>query len=484
MPPARVDRDDRRARGAWYTPAALVDHVLDECLDPMLACRSSASGLRVLDPACGDGRFLVAVAARIARRFGLSPRDAARCCYGIELDPPTALVAGEALGGAATISVADALGGTGGPGDFDAVVGNPPFLTPLRRRTSSSRRAGSGGPYADAAAAFLEFAVASARPDGGRVGLVLPASLLATRDAAPARRAALAGARLASLWWAQQSVFDAQVDTCIATFVRGEAQGPVARWHGPAFAPLGPAKLAAGAPTWGALLAEAAGIPAVRLDLGHSRGTLGDLADATADFRDQYYGLVGAVGDNGDGPPLITSGLIDPNRCRWSQRPVTFARQRYTAPRVDLSALTPALAVWAARRLVPKVLVATQTRVIEAVVDVDGAWLPSVPVITVTPRTPEALWRIAAVLAAPPVSAWAAATYLGAGLSGGAFKLSARQVLGLPLPRRPWDDATDALRTGDVHGCAELMCAAYEIDDPAVLTWWRTHAAARDPHKR
>ena len=481
MPLAVADRDDRRARGAWYTPAPLVAHVLDQSLDPVLASRSSADGLRVLDPACGDGRFLVAAAARIARRFGLSERAAARCCYGIELDPATARVAEEALGALATVTLADALDGTRVLGEFDVVVGNPPFLTPLRRRTASARRAGSGGPYADAAAAFLELAVASARPDGGRVGLVLPASLLATRDAGPARRAALAGGRLESLWWAQQSVFDAQVDTCIATFVRGEPQGPVARWHGPAFTALGAATLAAGAPTWGALLADAVGIPPVALDSGG--GTVGDLADATADFRDQYYGLVGAVGDDGDGPPLITSGLIDPNCCRWSERPVTFARQRFAAPRVDLGALSPALAAWAARRLVPKVLVATQTRVIEAVVDAEGAWLPSVPVLTVTPRTPEDLWAIAAVLAAPPVSAWAAATYLGAGLSGGAFKLSARQVLGLPLPRHSWADATDALRGGDLHKCAELMCAAYELDDPAVLVWWRTHVDARNPHK-
>ena len=40
---------------------------------------------------------------------------------------------------------------------------------------------------------------------------------------------------------------------------------------------------------------------------------------------------------------------------------------------------------WAQRKLVPKVLVANQTRLIEAVADPDGAWLPGVPVNTVTP---------------------------------------------------------------------------------------------------
>lgn len=182
------------------------------------------------------------------------------------------------------------------------------------------------------------------------------------------------------------------------------------------------------------------------------------------------------MSDEGDGAPLITSGLIDVNRCHWGARPVRFARQRYAAPRVDIGRLDPALAAWATRRLVPKVLVATQTRVIEAVVDAAGAWLPSVPVITVTPRRRDDEWRIAAVLAAPPVSAWAAATYLGCGLSGSALKLSASQVVGLPLPSTPWDDAVEALRSGAVDRAAELMCAAYEVDDPAVLRWWRAAA--------
>jgi hypothetical protein len=65
---------------------------------------------------------------------------------------------------------------------------------------------------------------------------------------------------------------------------------------------------------------------------------LGDLAPFAVDFRDQYYGLVGAVSDDADGPPLVTSGLIEPGRCLWGERPVRFAKQRYTAPRVASTA--------------------------------------------------------------------------------------------------------------------------------------------------
>jgi hypothetical protein len=207
-------------------------------------------------------------------------------------------------------------------------------------------------------------------------------------------------------------------------------------------------------------------------------GVLGGLATATADFRDQYYGLVPYVSDVGDGAPLVTSGLIDVGRCSWNERPARFARRSFAAPRVPVAALPPALQAWAASRLVPKVLVATQTRVIEAVVDAAGQWLPSVPVITVVPRTPADLWRVGAVLCAPAATAWAATTYLGAALSAGAIKLSAGQVLTLPLPDRQWDDAAEALAVGDVDGCARLMDAAYGTD---LFDWWSARCA---PNRR
>jgi hypothetical protein len=81
---------------------------------------------------------------------------------------------------------------------------------------------------------------------------------------------------------------------------------------------------------------------------------------------------------------------------------------------------------------------------------------------------------VAAVLAAPPVSAWAAANYAGVALAADAIKLSARQVLEVPLPadRRRWAAAAVALRDGDLLGAGALMTTAYGADD-AVFEWWR-----------
>jgi hypothetical protein len=457
--------------GAWYTPPAVVAHVLDQVLEPVLAARLSPQGLRILDPACGDGRFLVAAAARIRARFGFVPPG---CLHGVDIDPD-AVTAARAAVPSAEVGCVDALSGVLAP-DFDVVVGNPPFLNQLARATNRGGRSPwGGGPYADTAAVFLALALQATRPDGGRVGLVLPFSVLSTRDAAPIRTAALTGSRLDSLWWANEHMFDADVLTCIATFERGAPQGSVRRSHGADFAPVPSVDGAdlASRPTWAHLVADIAGVPPVALD---GTRTLADLATATADFRDQYYGLVPFVGDDVTGPPLVTSGLIDVGRSAWSERPARFARRTFAAPRVAVDALPPALQTWAIGRLVPKVLVATQTPVIEVAVDADGEWLPSVPVITVVPRMADDLWRVAAVLTAPAASAWAAATYLGAALAPTAIKLSASQVLTLPLPSRPWDDAAAAFAAGDVDRCARLMDVAYGTD---LYHWWRERLTRR-----
>jgi hypothetical protein len=224
------------------------------------------------------------------------------------------------------------------------------------------------------------------------------------------------------------------------------------------------------------------------VELVPSAGRIGDLASAVAGFRDQYYGLVPHVRDRGPGPPLVTTGLVDVGTCAWGVRPARFAKRTFAAPRVDLDALSradPALAAWYRRVLRPKVLVATQTRVLEAVADDRGTWLPSVPVIALLPHRADDLWSLAAVLTAPPVSAWALQRHVGAGLGPRTLKLSARQVLDLPLPGASpdvWSAASARLRAGDVDGCAEAMCVAYGVPAPQtgpLLAWWRAGAVHR-----
>jgi len=233
-----------------------------------------------------------------------------------------------------------------------------------------------------------------------------------------------------------------------------------------------------------------------------ANGSLADRATLNANFRDEYYGMVPAVGDHPEGPPLITSGLIDPGRNRWGERPVTFAKRRLAAPRIDLAALDPKMQRWAAKRLVPKVLVANQTAIIEALCDERGELLPAVPVVGIYPRQggtlfdagsvdgdgveAELVWRIAAVLTSPAASAWAWHRQAGTGLSAGTIRLGPVLLGELPWPAGALDVAVHALRAGDVPGCGTAVLDAYRIDSTperdALLTWWLT-AVERIDHR-
>jgi len=217
-----------------------------------------------------------------------------------------------------------------------------------------------------------------------------------------------------------------------------------------------------------------------RPGVARSTATLGDIATATAGFRDEYYGLRAAVLDEPDGdlPLLITSGLIDVGRDLWGERTTRFDGRSLTHPRVDPSQLTGRVGRWVYQRLEPKVVVATQTKVVEAAVDVHGQWVPSTPVISVH-AAPADLWRVAAVLTAPAVSAWAMRHHAGAALAPDAIKLSARQVLAVPLPTHDaaWQRGADALAAGRVLDAGREMNEAFGAEEE-VFDWWRARLPA------
>ena len=101
---------ERKTTGSYYTPSSLVDCLLDSALDPVLdeAARKknpeeAILDLKICDPACGSGHFLVAAARRTAKRLASvrsgdsepSPREVQKalrdvvghCIYGVDINP-------------------------------------------------------------------------------------------------------------------------------------------------------------------------------------------------------------------------------------------------------------------------------------------------------------------------------------------------------------------------------------------------------------
>jgi predicted RNA methylase len=434
---------------AHHTPSDLARRLTE------LALEGHRRDAVVADPSCGGGAFLVAAGEVLGgdRRHLVEHQLA-----GADLDPlavattRAALALWAGLGAPpppGAVVVADGLSAWRPPASVDVVVGNPPF----RSRT--------GGPaaYTDLAARFLAAALDLVRP-GGTVLLLQPESVLAARDARPVRDAI--GDDLAGLWVAGEPVFGADVRVCAPLVRAGSAR--IRRWRGAGVRDAGSTDRDPAAPTWSHLRPGAPPASGAA-----TSGTVGDLATAAAGWRDQFYALADAVAE-GRGNPLVTSGLIDAGHLAWGERPARVGGRRYERPAVDPTALDGRIRAWVDARLQPKVLVATQTRVVEAAPDPDGRSIPMTPVISVHPHDPADTWRLAAALTAPAATAWAVRHYGGAGLHGDAVKLAAGQVLAVPLPDddAAWQRGTDALRRGDVLGCATAL-----TDDPALLAWWR-----------
>jgi adenine-specific DNA-methyltransferase len=174
----------RKARGAFFTPEALCNYMVDWALrDPTDA---------VLEPSCGEAAFLLAAARRLgdlgAPRASLS---------GVELHRASAAEARRVLeptGHDIDIAVGDFFSMPPAP-RFDAVIGNPPYVryqdfSGEARVKSREAALQAGVSLTNLASSWAAFTVHSAlflRP-GGRLALVLPAELLSVNYAAEVRR--------------------------------------------------------------------------------------------------------------------------------------------------------------------------------------------------------------------------------------------------------------------------------------------------------
>ena len=106
----------RKLTGSYYTPDSLVQELIKSALDPVIEQRLTANpanptgallAIRVIDPACGSGHFLLAAARRLAEKLAqlrsleggqegaIQPQDyrhalrevVARCIYGVDRNP-------------------------------------------------------------------------------------------------------------------------------------------------------------------------------------------------------------------------------------------------------------------------------------------------------------------------------------------------------------------------------------------------------------
>ena len=499
--------DAARRSGSHYTRPDVACGLVRLTLELWSESCDPDRGPRCLDPSCGGGVFLVALADALLAA-GFTPTDVVdHHIVGVDTDPGAVAASTEALRrwaldhGARKVDPQVSLGdGLDRPpavagsefrlpvAGFDVIVGNPPFQNQLgsatarsddARRAAHARFGSAATGYVDTAALFL-LAARERLEAGGVMCLIQPRTTMSSSHAAGVRRSLAASSTLVARWEPGERVFDAAVDVWAPVF---RATDPTVGSGHDVRLLTGPrADRAAGSvpdvgDDWARLSSGTLALPDIS---GWSAdGTLADLAWATAGFRDEFYALLAHTTDEpvgGTTMRLVTTGSIDPGVCRWGDRPIRFGKRTWQHPWLDVDGLrqqNPRVAAWVDRLAVPKVLVATQTRVVECVVDPVGDLVPVTPTIAVIPGAPEDLHRVAAVLSAPPVSVWARRRRAGSGLSATAMRLSARDLLEVPLPAAAVPDLPDC-RSDDatLRSWGRRAAEAYGLVGDSVVDWW------------
>ncbi|WP_462419003.1 Eco57I restriction-modification methylase domain-containing protein [Kytococcus sp. Marseille-QA3725] len=177
-------RSSRKARGAFFTPTVIADHLARWAVRP---------GDRVLEPSCGEAVFVEA-SARALQELG-APAAPGQL-LGVDVHGPSIEAARRRLtseGVEARLVVSDFFAWAG-QGDLDVVLGNPPYIRyqdftgEFRAQARAAALAAGVGLSALASswAAFVVHSATQLRP-GGRLGMVLPAEILTVNYAAPVR---------------------------------------------------------------------------------------------------------------------------------------------------------------------------------------------------------------------------------------------------------------------------------------------------------
>ena len=163
---AGLSTSERKQRGHFSTPHALVDQILDAC---GYSASADLSRLLVLDPACGSGNFLAQAAQRLCLALAWQSR-------------------------------------------VDLLLVNPPYLATRNTDLSQYRQARQRR-QVDSYLLFLELALRAVRP-GGWIGLVLPDPVLARANAAPERASLLRSCTIQHIWHLS-GVFAAEVGAVV-----------------------------------------------------------------------------------------------------------------------------------------------------------------------------------------------------------------------------------------------------------------------------
>lgn len=493
----------RRAQGVHFTPPEVAAEVVEAALSPL------CGGLRIIDPAMGCGAFLLA-ALRFGRgRAGERGAFAAASSAGAPGRAPAifgydtdllavelarwslALETGLAPQSFEGLREGDAL--LKARGEYDAVIGNPPFGNAIERRTA--RSAGyaaemrrlypefARGAY-DYCLLFFALAARLLAPEG-RYGLIGPTALLS--DAKPWQRFMHEQMRPRLLFLYPVDRFgEARIRTTAFVGARGPCEQVEVRDYDGGQAPK-TRRWSEGAGTWFEDAREALTITGAQrlrdvaeVFAGCTTGAAYRLAPLVTEARQ--------AGARGGGLRLVTTGALDRYRCKWGDEPIRFLGRDFARPLWPQEGPRDVLAAVARQRR-PKILLGGLTSVLEAWFDVEGEAGGVVSTWVILPRPEADTWALLALLNSATLSRLYMARHGAKSMSGRQTTIGKPALLDLPLPdlarcrelglraRALQEQALDDSADHELHLATARLLGRSQAQAQEDLAWWRERSA-------
>ena len=200
---------EKKSTGTYYTPFFVADRLIADLGDFSNSGESSGlsdlSSLRVLDPGCGTGNFLIRLPASVPLDaiYGSDIDPVAVCLTRINLALKFKIIDDAALNTIKrNITIRNFLSDKTDPVSADVILGNPPwgysFSAPEQRQLSANFKSCHGQARPESFSLFIEKSFYELSP-GGRLSFVLPESILESGSHTSVREVILEHSHVRSL---------------------------------------------------------------------------------------------------------------------------------------------------------------------------------------------------------------------------------------------------------------------------------------------
>ncbi|MBD3882970.1 N-6 DNA methylase [Phormidium tenue FACHB-886] len=481
--------DTRKARGSYYTPEAIVDYILQNTLKRRLEAENSPLQLKILDPACGGGIFLLSayqllmdwylqiylqhlepwtqpIQQNETGKWSLTLAERSRILqdhiYGIDIDPDAVLVTklcldlqrleGELLASACDLSENIVCKNTilddANEACFDVVIGNPPYIDsewmtaylPKWRSYCITHYKTAIGNW-DLFCIFIEKALALCKPDGF-TSLVVPNKLASANYAAAARSLLTQQTTLLALRdYSRASAFSALVYPLVYVAQR-RRQADITHhriWYEQMeslerVCSAYSLKVPCSAAPW--LLTQ----QPHQFDLLNRLSQLPKLASFAnvtgAATVAEAYAMQPFIQDSATavGVKLVNSGTIDRYRLLWGEKPMRYLGQSYRHPIIPIAVIDQLPPKRYSQAIQPKIIVAGMTRSLECALDAAGTIWAGKSTTLIRAIAALDLRCLLGILNSRLIQLYFSRQFAGNQLQGGYLRVGSPQLRQLPMP--------------------------------------------------